>query len=529
MGFLDRLFSRPLTEASRPQPKKIDVAVGAGSDKDETIQSFENSNITFSGELVGYDYSAILRNKQDNIVTLYQLADYYADADPIIRGIIEHVYIPYSTCSDWYLTGSKEKTYALYEEQYKRMRLREKITGIFKELWKYSNVCCYLHNGDLITLPVHKWKIGNVLFNGTPIVEYNCQSIINQFRTKGYSVKEDFLKDGDIKTVLEGYPEEIQKAIVSGQEYAQLNPENTFVLQLPKEGWMRYAVPFIASCLPALAKKELISAYETSILNIGKRSFVHVTYGESGKTQDILPDERQLTQVRRLFQQGMSGFPLVVTNHLANAKLIQADLDDLFQWDKFKDVNNDILSAGGVSGIIVSGISEDGSTFASAQVSMQTAETRINAARDEFCEMMTKINERLTEFMPGTYNLKEIPEFRFQPLSMEGKKAMREKCIELWTKGTVSTKTMMKTVGYSVEVEKTLREKEAEDGTDAVFKPREVKASSNTKTTDNQNDGKQGRPTKDDSERQSDPESSETGRQPKPSNPEGSEKQDDSG
>ena len=42
----------------------------------------------------------------------------------------------------------------------------------------------------------------------------------------------------------------------------------------------------------------------------------------------------------------------------------------------------------------VTGVSEDGSTFASAQVSTQTAEARINSMRDEFCEMMTKINKR---------------------------------------------------------------------------------------------------------------------------------------
>lgn len=526
MGLFDRLFSRNTPVASSPQ-KRIDIAVGAGKEKDETIQSFENSNITFSGELSGYDYSYILRNKQDSIVSLYQLSDYFADADPIVRGIIEHVYVPYSTCSDWYLTGSKDKTYALFEAQYKRMRLREKMTGIFKELWKYANVCCYLYVGNLITLPVHKWKIGNVTFNGEPIVEYDCQSIINQLKMKGYSVREDFVKDSDRDFILKGYPEEIQKAIMSGEQYAQLNPENTFVLQLPKEGWMRYAIPFIAACLPALAKKELISAYETSILNIGKRSFVHVKYGESGKTQDILPDEKQLKKVRRLFQQGMSGFPLVVTNHLATANLIQADLDDLFQWNKYKDVNNDILSAGGVSGVIVSGISEDGSTFASAQVSMETAETRINAAREEFCEMMNKINERLTEYIPGTYNLKEIPEFRFQPLTMEGKKALREKCLELWEKGTISTKTMMKTQGYSVEIEKNLRELEAKDGTDEVLAARD--GSSGESSSNEDSSKTQGRPALDESERQSDPASSERGRQPKPSSPEGSEKQEDTG
>ena len=530
MGFFDR-FRRTTTPAATPPPKHI--VVGAGNDNDNTLQTFDNTNFTFSGELADYDYVSILRNKQDNITNLYQLSDYFTDADAIVHGIVKHVFVPFSLCSDWYLTGSKDKTYALYEEQYKRMRLREKMQGIFLELWKYNNVCCYLKDGDLITLPVHKWRIGNVTFNGTPIVEYNCQDIINSMKYKSYSIDEKFVKDSEIETILKGYPEEIQDAVKKEQQYAQLNPDYTFVLQGAKEGWMRYAIPFIAAALPALAKKELISSYEDAMLNIGKRSFVHVQYGESDKSKDILPDLAQLTQVRKIFQSAMSGVPLAVTNHLATAQVIQADMDDLFQWNKYRDVNNDILSAGGVSGIMVTGVSEDGSTFASAQVSIENAEARINAARDEFCEMMNKINERLTEFIPGTYNLKEVPEFHFQPLTIEGKKALREKCVELWEKGVVSTRTMMETSGYSIEMESKKRQEEASSGYDETLLPRETMlAQPNTSegTSEGNSGGssegtkkKRGRPKKDDSDRKSDPDAAERGKQPKPSNPEGSQ------
>lgn len=520
MGLLDRLFGRVETTVATPPQKKA-IAVGAGKEADtETIQSFNNSNFTFSGELSSYDYVSILRNKQDNIQSFYQLSDYYTDADPIIHGIIKHVYVPFSTCSDWYLTGTKKKTYALYEEQYKRMRLREKIDAIMLEFWKYNNVCCYLKDGDLITLPINKWRIGNTMFNGTPIVDYDCQSIINEIQQKSYSIKETYVKDSNEDYVLKGYPEEIQKAVKAGQQYAQLNPENTFVLQGSKESWQRYAIPFIAAALRALSKKELISSYEDAMLNIGKRSFVHVKYGESSKINDVLPDQPQLAAVRKIFLSAMSGTPLAVTNHLATAETIQFDMDDLFQWDKYRNVNNDILSAGGISGVLVTGVSEDGSTFASAQVSTETAEARINAVRDEFCEMMTQINKRLAEIIPGTYNLKEPPEFHFQPLSMEGKKALREKALELWEKGTISTGTMLKSQGYSIEVERENREKEKKDGTDEALLPREV---GNTTYIDNSTTtNKVGRPEMDDSERTSDPENSATGKQPKPSNPEGS-------
>lgn len=520
MGMFDRLLGRrETTVAERPQRKKQEIVVGVGKELDqETIQSFNNSNFTFSGELADFDYVAILRNKQENIQRLYQLMDYYADADPIIHGILKHVFVPFSICSDWYLTGSKEKTYELYEQQYKRMRLREKIESIFFEAWKYNNVCCYLHNGDLITLPVHKWVIGNTTFNGTPIVDYDCQSIINEFKSKSYSVQDKFVKDSNADYVLKGYPEEIQKAVKAGQQYAQLNPENTFVLQGVKESWQRYAIPFIAAALRALAKKELISSYEDAMLNIGKRSFVHVKYGDTNKIMDVLPDQLQLSNVRKIFLGAMSGTPLAVTNHLAEAKTVQFDMDDLFQWDKYRNVNNDILSAGGISGVLVTGVSEDGSTFASAQVSTETAEARINAMRNEFCEMMTKINKRLAEEIPATYNLNETPEFHFQPLSIEGKKALREKALELWEKGVISTDHMLKTQGYSIEVERKNREKEKSDGTDKALMPREISNASYSDSSDN----KVGRPVMDMEERSSDPGKSETGKQPKPSNPEGS-------
>lgn len=519
MGFFDRF--RRTTPVEAPKASKQREVVGATKNEmEEVYQSYTNSNITFSGELSGYDYDSILRNKQENIISLYQLSDYYTDKDPIVKGIVHHVFVPFSTCSNWLLVGDNDKTIKLYEDQYKRMRLKEKINGIMLEYWKYYNVVCYLLNGQLITLPIHKCRIGNMALNGMPLVDFDCQSIMNEWREKGYSIYEGWIKDNNLEDYFKGYPEEVQDSLNKGFEYAQLNPENTYVMQANKESWNRYAIPFIAACLEPLAKKELISNYEKATLNLATRGFVHVQYGDSTKGQDMLPDANQLRQLASIFKTGMSNFPLVVTNHLAQSKFVQADVDDLYQWDKYKDVNNDILSAGGVSGIVVSGISEDGSTFASAQISMQTAEARINDAREKFCELMNRVNERLTEIIPGTYNLKEVPEFRFMPLDMSGKKALREACKELWTKGVVSTRSLLDAYGYSLSKEVERRKEEANE-IDGVLADR-TKTETNTESS-----GETGRPTLDDSERTSDPDAAERGKQPKPSSPEGS--MDDSG
>lgn len=102
---------------------------------------------------------------------------------------------------------------------------------------------------------------------------------------------------------------------------------------------------------------------------------MHVTYGDP--KDDVMPDINALNQVNSLFRRAMTGNALATTNHLVKAAVIQPDTKNMFDHDKYREVNSEILSAGGISGIIVSGRAEDGSNFASAQVSMQTAAMRI--------------------------------------------------------------------------------------------------------------------------------------------------------
>lgn len=241
---------------------------------------------------------------------------------------------------------------------------------------------------------------------------------------------------------------------------------------------------------------------------------MHVTYGDP--KSDIMPDITQLNAVNSLFRRAMTGSALATTNHLCKAEVVQPDLNEMFSDDKYRDVNAEILSAGGISGIIVSGRAEDGSNFASAQVSMQTAAMRIQQARDDFCELMNRVNERLngkhgsiTHSAPGN-----IPQFTFPPVDLTDSQRFQEVCRDLWQKGVVSTRTLLQTHGYDMDQE--MERKKAEG---PVTSPVENSAAQDAS---NGGEDKQGRPEMDDTERNSDPLKSQTGKQPKPSNPEGS-------
>ena len=74
-------------------------------------------------------------------------------------------------------------------------------------------------------------------------------------RQQGMKAQKDFLDDEELEVRLEGFPPEVADALNKGQDWVQLNPENTFVLQDIKEDWARYAVPMIATCLGAFRRK----------------------------------------------------------------------------------------------------------------------------------------------------------------------------------------------------------------------------------------------------------------------------------
>jgi hypothetical protein len=115
-----------------------------------------------------------------------------------------------------------------------------------------------------------------------------------------------------------------------------------------------------------------------------------------------------------------------------------------------------------------------------------------------------------------------VPRFTFPPVDLTGSKAFQDACMKLWEKGMLSNETLLQTYGYDMGQEVERRKAEEAKGVTETLTPPLEKTTTTTTTGD---DPSRGRPTMDDSERHSDPAKSVTGRQPKGSNPEGSEAQ----
>ena len=540
-------FRRRRTTSSVEVPVDT-VTASALDDKSDIAHTYDDRNITFSGELADYDYEAILRDKQRNIVSLYELADFYVDQEPLIRGIIKGVYTPFSI-SNYRLVGVDEKIKKKYYDYYDRINLRDRLNSICYQYWKYGQAYIYLQDdGNIVTLPVHKTRISNIMINGEPVLEFNAAAVKNEVFVQGIPSDHYFVDDDKLDVKLYGLPPEVKAGLERGEQWVQLDPRNTFVVQDIKEDWVRYAVPMIASMLAGLKKKAKISKYEDSLLDLAIRSFVFVKYGnDKSDRQDMLPNRQELAAVQSVFRQAMQGGRLAVTNNWTNAEIIQPDVNELFATDKYKEPNSEILAAGGISGIIVSGISGDGSTFATAQVSINTVDKRIEFARKNFCELMNKINYRVNGDQITRSKNDKIPKFEFEPIDLSGNNKFQKTCEDLWKQGCMSTKTMLDSHGIDYDQELKRKKHEIESGEYGIMStlandlagavtaqdaiengtvnptPTPTQPKTETETvTEVTEERKVGRPELSDEERTSDVSKAYTGKQPKPSNPEGS-------
>ena len=141
--------------SSRAAHSKPSIERIAAEQEPVNLRAYDNSVVTLNSPLNDLDLDQILRDKQKNIKRIYQAADFYTDADPIVYGIIKHVYVPFTT-SEWYLTCPNKKTIDIFEEHYQKIRLKELMEDIFYQYYKYGNVFVYIWNGMPMTLPPHK-------------------------------------------------------------------------------------------------------------------------------------------------------------------------------------------------------------------------------------------------------------------------------------------------------------------------------------------------------------------------------------
>ena len=176
-------------DVARPSASSIIALAESAADVTGT---FNDTTITYNGDISGFDYEKLLRDKQGSIYDIYKLCDYFYDSEELYGSAIRWIYVPFSLTDHWYLSGGDPKVRAKYEEYFKRIGLDSKLESWFTQYFNFSNVFFSLmEDGDLVTLPPILTRVTNVYINGNPLIEFNALTapfILNPFAHKAIKV-----------------------------------------------------------------------------------------------------------------------------------------------------------------------------------------------------------------------------------------------------------------------------------------------------------------------------------------------------
>lgn len=517
----DKLDTMSAYESKKPNASSYAVA--------ETIRdvtgTMNERSITFNGSLTGYDFESLLRQKQANINTFYELSDYFTDADDLVGGAIHDVYVPFSLLDGWFLTGGTQQTRDKYMEWFERIQLNEKLRSWFYQYYVFYNVYFSLmEDGDLVTLPPHLMRISNVMVGGNPLTEFNVRSLKTDLRPASQKAWKKFIDDDEFKIRIAGYPKEVTEALTKNREWVQLDPKTTWLWQGDKPEWQRYAIPMISRALIPLGHKALIRAQENALLNLAAASFVHGAVG-SPPDSSIIADTQILNAVLAITKNAMkSGGGIAITNDLVNYKVVQPDLDHFYEANKYKDTNEAILGAYGINATVSSG-ADNAVSFGTSSISVKLVSMRINAARQSLCKLMNRIMRAVNGSPYGLprSNDSKIPRFEMAECDLTQIGAFQNACMKLWEAGVLSSKTLLEHYHIDMQTEYEQKKLENDEGITETFVKPGINQADAQPSGDNGDTI--GRPRLEDSERSSDEGNARTGAQPKPSNPEGSEPQ----
>lgn len=500
----------------------------ASSMTDNVTGTFADRDITFTGDLSGYDYNTILRQKQSHIYEIYQLADFFVDSEELFGSAIKHIYTPFSLTDGWFLAGGDERTREKYAEWLDRIHFEEKLESWFYQFYLFGNVFFSIQDdGDIITMPPNLIRISNVMLNGNPLVEINARSIKQDLKKNGSKAWKKYLDDDQLEIRLSGYPAEVGEALRNNKEWVQLDAKRTLVWQNFKPEWARYAMPMVVMCLKPFAKKMLISNWEDSQLQLGIAGFIHASVGAPVGSQ-VVVDRPILEAVQAVTKQAMNASGgLATTQNTVEYKVITPDLKELFSDDKYASPNAEILGALGISDAVASG-TDASVSFGSSQISTKLVSLRITEARKSFTALMNRILRIVNgaDFGLPRSNESKLPRFEMPTADLTQVAAFQNACKSLWDAGILSNKTLLRNYNIDSEAEFEQKKKEIAAGQNEVFiKPGTAAPKEDKDETGGEGDAPVGRPRMSDEERESDPGKARTGAQPKPSNPEGSEPQ----
>lgn len=281
--------------------------------------------------------------------------------------------------------------------------------------------------GYSILNPMNVYVNGSMAF-GKELIQLKLSKELSAMLTNANSTS----------NIMADIPTELIRDARAGEDFATLNPEFTSRITRKKMDYERYASPFLERVFEPVMYKSKLRLMDMSTIEGLVNQLVTVTVGD----KDFPADDNDLKAIAELFQTPSKAYT-VFWNHTLNVQFHKPEGLDTLTADKYKQVNDDILSGLGVSRILLDGGSGSQSNTSSSWISMLSFIERLDNARSKVKHWLESEYKRIA--MENGF--KTYPRVRFNKMNLREDTYIRDVLLAMYDRGLVDEEDILTEVG----------------------------------------------------------------------------------
>lgn len=244
----------------------------------------------------------------------------------------------------------------------------------------------------------------------------------------------------------------------------KLSNEELSVIQAPgKWDWFDWAVPFCFPALRALSFKDCLRNMEMkacqSVIN-------SIFLFKLGNIEKGLPaEDEHFERLADMLQ--MPGQALnILWNEAIDAKVIQADVNGIFDMSKHESADKDILTALGVPEVLVGG---KGGSFSNSYIAVATVLEKLESYRDQVHDWLMLEAKVIADAM----GFQKLPVFTFGRTTLKDEKAYQTFLMNLYDRGILSADTILREADTNSEIQASKMKEEKDNLREKdIFEPK---------------------------------------------------------
>lgn len=333
-----------------------------------------------------------------------------------INELLEKIFLEYYRSGNVTIYRSKNNA------KVKRRKTTKAASNIEIDIQEYE-----FPSGYTILNPMNVYINGSMAF-GKELIQLKLSKELQQMLTNTSSIS-NYLAD---------IPTELVRDARAGEDFATLNPDFTSRITRKKMDYERYASPFLERIFEPVMYKSKLRLMDMSTIEGLVNQLVTVTVGD----KDFPATDDDLKAIAELFQTPNKAYT-VFWNHTLNVQFHKPEGLDTLTADKYKQVNEDILSGLGVSRILLDGGNGSQSNTSSSWISMLSFIERLDNARAKVKHWLESEYKRIAK----ENGFKTYPRVRFNKMNLREDTYIRDVLLAMYDRGLVDEEDILTEVG----------------------------------------------------------------------------------